>query len=307
MLRVRSFLARAHLLFALVPLVFLAAAGSYSARHGFLPDPRTYPLPELDPVAVTDQIQNSFPQGLAGRTLAIWGVGEGTLEADSPALETLKRLSRLHARLRIDASWMTPAERALLPEGALAADGPLTAVRGAGALVILGARPEYRRMNFAEVAPLMARRLIFDARAWLDTQAPGMDLFPDYVLAARPTWPPWLDPELHLFVGELAGKIPEHQSLLLAPRDFHTFNPRGRWFLELNYFLFPRPLYLAHSIQASGTVGQFQAWIQDTLKRKTALGRGLQERNVNWLLTYDQWTDFRAKDWKLQSRGGLGR
>ncbi len=307
MLQVRSFLARAHLLFALVPLVFLAAAGTHAAHHGFFPTPRTYPLPELDPVAVTDQIKNSFPQGLSDKVIAVWGVGEGALEAGSPALETLERLSRLGARLRIDASWMTGPERKLLPGGAVQAGGPLAAVRGSEALLILGARPEYHHIDFSKVAPLMVRRLIFDARDWLDTGAPGMDLFPDYILATRPTWPPWLDPELLLFVQELRERVPENQSFLLAPRNFHTFNPRGRWFLELNYFLFPRPLFLAHSIQASGTVGQFQAWIQDTLKRKTAVGRGLQERNVNWLLTYDQWTDFRAKDWKLQSRGGLGR
>ncbi|MFQ5749943.1 MAG: hypothetical protein ACE5H3_10875, partial [Planctomycetota bacterium] len=64
MVQVRSFLARAHFLFVLVPLVFLAAAGTHTARHGFLPTPRTYPLPELDPVTLTDQIKNSFPHGL---------------------------------------------------------------------------------------------------------------------------------------------------------------------------------------------------------------------------------------------------
>ncbi|MFQ5750336.1 MAG: UDP binding domain-containing protein, partial [Planctomycetota bacterium] len=239
--------------------------------------------------------------------IAVWGAGEGPLERNSPALETLERLSRLRARLQIDASWMADSERKLLPREAVQADGPLAAVRGAEALLILGARPEYRRLDFAKVAPLMVRRLIFDARDWLDTGAPGMDLFPDYILATRPTWPPWLDPELQRFVEDLAERIPENQSLLLAPRNFHTFNPRGRWFLELNYFLFPRRLFLSHSIQASGTVGQFQAWIQDTLKRKTALGRALQEKKVNWLLTYDQWTDFRPKDWKLQSLGGMGR
>jgi UDPglucose 6-dehydrogenase len=105
-----------------------------------------------------------------GSTVAIWGL---TFKAntddlrDSPALAIVDRLLALGVSVR--AFDPTCSElRAGIPPSVELADSPQAACRGADVLAVLTEWDDFKWINPAEVAPLMAGRRIVDARNLLD-------------------------------------------------------------------------------------------------------------------------------------------
>ncbi|HLY84189.1 MAG TPA: UDP-glucose/GDP-mannose dehydrogenase family protein [Acidimicrobiales bacterium] len=109
---------------------------------------------------------------LDGVTVAVWGMtfkaGTDDLR-DSPALAVAQRLLDRGARVRA----YDPTVRGALPShlaglGVEVCDDPYAACEGARVLAVLTEWDEFRWLDFAKVAGLMARPAIVDARNLLD-------------------------------------------------------------------------------------------------------------------------------------------
>ncbi len=107
--------------------------------------------------------------GMAGRTVAVWGLtykpGTNTLRRSS-AIELCRWLASEGADVRAH----DPVVKALpaeLSERVILADSPLSAARGASALVVATPWPDYRDVRAETVAEAMSRPLVLDANRFL--------------------------------------------------------------------------------------------------------------------------------------------
>ena len=107
--------------------------------------------------------------GLDGRTVAVWGL---TFKArtddlrDSPALAVIDHLRARGARVQA----FDPTRREPL-EGIEVVPDPYAACEGASVLAVLTEWDEFRWLDFAKVASLLARPAVMDARNLLDPAA----------------------------------------------------------------------------------------------------------------------------------------
>lgn len=104
--------------------------------------------------------------GLAGKTLALWGVAfkAGTDDTrDSPALKLAAAIRSRGGRV---VAWDPEASS----EEVEMAAGPIKATRGADALLVATEWPEFMRVDLERVAQLMRGRVVFDARNLLDPE-----------------------------------------------------------------------------------------------------------------------------------------
>ena len=115
--------------------------------------------------------------GLAGRTVAVWGLAfkPGVDDVrDAPSLRTVDCLTEHGARVRLHDP-MAMDEFRERPEAAgdavALADSALEAARGADAVLLLTEWPEYREVDAALLREAMVTPLIVDGRNFLDREA----------------------------------------------------------------------------------------------------------------------------------------
>jgi len=302
-----ALLARGHLVFAAIPAVFLLATGFHAVRAGFVADLGSFTPARLSPRLTSELIQVVSKGQRLRRTVGVWGLGDKYGDSDSGGYLVLNRLIQPGTRIQIDASWMPEALRRSLPKGVTPVEGPYAAAKGADLLVILGTREEYRRPDLFHLAEVMKKRVLLDGRSGLDPGLPGLELFPDLWVSTIRSWPSILDPELRGFVDEVARRVPPDGSILLVPRPSPLPLLLGRWFLPLNYLLFPRKLYLVDAAHAGGTNPEFRKWTLDAADPKFDPRQAAREVGAGWLLECSLWIDFRPQDFALKDlRGGPG-
>ncbi len=119
-----------------------------------------------------DKVESAVQGGVAGKTVAAWGLtfkaGTDDLR-ESPAIEVLARLGAMGA----DIVAYDPAvhgQLASLP-GVRVVEDPYSAVDQADVLVVLTEWSEFKGLNFDKVGELMRSRTIVDARNLLDRSA----------------------------------------------------------------------------------------------------------------------------------------
>jgi UDPglucose 6-dehydrogenase len=106
--------------------------------------------------------------GVAGRTVAVWGLAfkPNTDDVrDSPALAVIAELVRGGATVR---AYDPAVDPGLAPEGVERATDPIEAVEDADALLLLTEWNEFRWLDFARVRDAMRRPVVVDARNFLD-------------------------------------------------------------------------------------------------------------------------------------------
>ena len=104
--------------------------------------------------------------GIAGRTLAVWGVAfkPNTDDIrDAPAIGVIGGLIERGARVRMYDPEALDNARRLLP-GAIAVRDPYEAADGADALVVCTEWDEFKSPDFARLRSLMAAPIVFDGR-----------------------------------------------------------------------------------------------------------------------------------------------
>jgi UDPglucose 6-dehydrogenase len=106
--------------------------------------------------------------GLDGKLVAVWGLAFKPNTDDirySPSLAVIRELQHRGARVR---AYDPVVDAGVALEGLEQATGPVEAVDGADALVLLTEWNEFRWLDFARVRSSMARPVVVDARNFLD-------------------------------------------------------------------------------------------------------------------------------------------
>lgn len=73
---------------------------------------------------------------------------------------------------------------------------------------------------------------------------------------------PWFQPYFQAFCHWFNEQVPADAGVLLTPKDPETESGRGRWFLFLNYFAYPRRIYVRKPHLASGTMVDYPRWLR---------------------------------------------
>lgn len=116
------------------------------------------------------KVREAVEGGVEGRRLAVLGLAfkPGTDDLrQAPALDVIRHLERMGARVSATDPVAIEGARPLLPGTTLVAD-PYECVRGADAAVLVTEWPEYRGLDWGRVAGLMVRRVVVDGRNCLD-------------------------------------------------------------------------------------------------------------------------------------------
>jgi len=106
--------------------------------------------------------------GLAGRTIGVWGLAfkPNTDDVrDSPSLAVIRDILARGARIRAYDPAVDPGRTF---DGVERAPGPVEAVEGADALLLLTEWNEFRWLDFARVRDVMTTPVVVDARNFLD-------------------------------------------------------------------------------------------------------------------------------------------
>ncbi len=305
-------LQRAHLLAALIPLVFLGAVLVQGASQGFEARETSYSPIRIEAELAAEEIRQGWKsrqQPPASRVVAFWGLRDelGALpEDDGFPLRLARELLRFGATLRVAEADPAGDLAALFPEGRISFhQDPLEACRGATEVVLASGRPDLLEVDLKQAQSRMSGRFLVDCVGVIEPgifKTTGFILAPLYFVKA----PPWVDLGFRRFVGEVAERVPAGEGILLVPDGpLETDNPRSRWFLHLNYFLAPRPLYLPFADRAAGTAEQFQGWVEHLNRRdpggRDLMLRGLQETGATWVIRFHHAEKFHAADWELLS------
>ena len=335
----RKFPLGIHLLFSALPLMFLAWGLLGTAGEGFHRSPTLYPRPFFDPEETAQYLVDSWkarPLPLKERIVAVWGLAdapEGGVDPESPSIVLALALARAGVQIRVSDPGFLEEAKPLLGERIAFFPDPMAALEGAHGGLLATEWPAYLEVDFAEVASRMAGREVLDCRAAWDGEAvDGAGLF--HLVYAKPSYPPWLDPELLAFARHVKSKVGEEEGILMVPDGrLGTLSGRARWFLHLNYLLFPRRLYLRKPELACGTSGQYREWVLDWNRerpwkgtRRLRLGdralsgvvdaspirsltpdetKALATLNADWVLYWTHNSDFRITDWECVPAGAL--
>ncbi|HSM34900.1 MAG TPA: UDP-glucose/GDP-mannose dehydrogenase family protein [Longimicrobiales bacterium] len=114
-----------------------------------------------------DAIDESFPQGLDGRTVAIWGLSfkPGTDDMrEAPSLVVIEGLLERGADVRVHDFQALEEARRHLGERVAYCEGNYDALEGADALLVITEWQPYRRPDFERMKTSMRRPLILDGR-----------------------------------------------------------------------------------------------------------------------------------------------
>lgn len=159
------------------------------------------------------------------------------------------------------------------------------------------------------------------ARVWVGERA-GLD-----AVEQRATLKgvPWFKPEFRRLVDGLEATLPEDAGILVEPHaldeDMQRLTGKTRWFLYLNYYLYPRRVYVRQPKLGSGTLVDYKPWIRHHMVTLDVDGSGrtlaeaiqgervaveedaaILERDVTWRLTYPVSQGFRLDRLHLYER-----
>ena len=118
-----------------------------------------------------DKLVQQFPQGLRGRTVAVWGLAfkaETDDVRESPALVLADALLEAGVTVRVHDPEAMRTARAHLGDRVTYAPSAYAAVEGADALAIVTEWLEYRNPDFARMKGVMKQPLIVDGRNLYD-------------------------------------------------------------------------------------------------------------------------------------------
>jgi UDPglucose 6-dehydrogenase len=113
------------------------------------------------------KIKNQYPNGITGKTFAIWGLAFKPRTDDireAPALVLVNMLLAAGANCQVHDPEAMPNVKRLLGDQITYAAGPLQALEGADALVIVTEWSEFRSPDFALLAQKLKDKVIFDGR-----------------------------------------------------------------------------------------------------------------------------------------------
>jgi hypothetical protein len=208
-------------------------------------------------------------------------------------------------------------------------EGLYAAAEGADVLCLLEARPECLDLDWPRLKLAMRGNLVVDFTTLApDGAADAAGL--ETLNFGRPGWPAWLDPEFQRFAEHVDATIPRSAGILMVPSQaYRTTASRSRWFLQLNYALAPRRLFLWRPTEAGGFVMQYFRWVgavnqarpwADCERVRTAdrpLSRldlsgstptrsltaeefaAAERVGAEWILFYSPHPDFRLVDWEI--------
>jgi len=324
-----------HLVFSALPLLFLAAGLLSMAKESFHRTPALYPRPFFEPEETADYLIDSWKtrgHALNERIIAIWGLADkpgGEVYSHSPAIRLALAMAKKGVQIRVSDPAVLDKSRTILGNSVTYFADPMAALKGAHGVLLATEWPSYVNADFSEIAKNMAGKEVLDCRAaWPGQAIDAAGLF--HLVYAKPSFPPWLDPELLLYVKHLQAMVGEEEGILMIPDGpLGTLSGRARWFLHLNYLLFPRRLYLRKPSLACGTSGQYREWVLNWNKdkpwrgtRRTRFGprtmsgvaeaaptrsltsteiQAIQEWDADWVLFWSHNSDFRITDWECVS------
>jgi hypothetical protein len=319
-----------HVLIAVLPLLYMGTFLLKAAGTSFQATPDLYQIVPYHPGQVLLYLRRlwSRPQD---KTVAVWGLVDDpeneVLTEETPSIQVLQELSKLGVTLRI-CSPLGEQAMALLGDFQVFGD-PQAAAQGAHSIMVMGQADRYLEVDLLATAQSMRGQLFLDFTRRFPGQRvdqAGLQFLP-YGPAQGP---PWIDPDLLVYADHLRSKIAPDQSVLLLPVvSPTTVAGRARWYLHLNYQLFPRKLYIRRPAGASGTSVQYREWIQDYRERipwrqtrrydpqqrdfshvsgtgalRSLLPkekRAIAEFDIDWVTFFSMSTDFRLQDWETIS------
>ena len=154
-------------------------------------------------------------------------------------------------------------------------------------------------------------------RSWDRVRRGKTNLEQRLTLGRRAGWPtavvPWFDRSFLVFAENLKATIPADAKILIEPETGEIYDETGRarWFMYLNYVVYPLKCYVKQPKKASGTLPDYALWLRHYRKKPNA-NRALNEnlaianRGIDWRLTFAVTRDFESESAKLYRREGGG-
>ncbi len=254
-----------HMLIGVLPLLYLASVLRVTASTAFEPMRSVYPTQGWEGETKAKYLLDVWRRP-RGKILAVWGIMDSSLDLplneQYPMITLLRLVHKKGVRIRL-CSPQSDAIRAWLPPGVEFFDDPAQAAAGCNAILQVNDLPQFASVDLAEIARSMPGQLFFDLSHSVyspDVDAAGLQ----FLGLGSPQGPPWLDPDLQVYRDFLADKTEPGQGLLLLPNTPpHTVAGRARWFLHLNYHLYPRRLYRDPPLDAAGASVQIRHRVLD--------------------------------------------
>ncbi|HXI21983.1 MAG TPA: nucleotide sugar dehydrogenase, partial [Gemmatimonadales bacterium] len=128
---------------------------------------------ERQKAVLLGKLRQAFPDGLTGRTVAVWGLAfkaETDDMRESPAIPLVEGLLAEGARVRAHDPKATETARAVFGDRITYAPDPYAAVGDADALAIVTEWLVYRNPDFERLRGLLRRPLIVDGRNLYDPE-----------------------------------------------------------------------------------------------------------------------------------------
>jgi len=318
-----------HLLGAVLALAFLGKMMMVTGSTGFEPDRHAYPIMEWDGDLNADFILGAWRRP-RGKQVAVWGLYDYRLKqplnANHPVIVLLNKLHQKGVQLRVCLTDLEQPARSLLPKNIKYFDDPVIAARGCNAVMQVHHQAPFDNLDLVAIANSMPGYLFFDLAHKIESykvDAAGLQ----YLAVGQAQGPPWMDPDLLVYIDHLREKTADGDAILLLPViSPSTVAGRARWFLQLNYHLFPRRFYMYEPHGASGASVQFRKWVLDYQKEERWAGpsrwepkprelskiggvgaaRGLvtdeiqaiQDYGIQWVTFFTMNSDFRLQDWE---------
>jgi UDPglucose 6-dehydrogenase len=116
---------------------------------------------------LVNKVKRHFGNDLSGLTFAIWGLAfkpETDDVRDAPAIELIKQLQEAGATIRVfDPEAMNNVKR-IMGDSIYYATNQYDVLEGADAMILVTEWSEFRNPDFARIAQLLKRHIIFDGR-----------------------------------------------------------------------------------------------------------------------------------------------
>lgn len=302
---------RLQTLCALAVLAWLGAALGIAGSDGFKPDRARYASHPYTETGAGRALVRSLPQ--QGARAVLLGTSPDSVGSAPDAVMQVREA-------------LVTAGCQVLEVGL---DGLYAAANGADVLCLLDGRPEFLDLDWPRLKLAMRGNLVVDFTTLApDGAADAAGL--ETLNFGRPGWPAWLDPEFQRFAEHVDTTIPRAAGILMVPSQaYRTTASRSRWFLQLNYALAPRRLFLWRPTEAGGFVMQYFRWVgavnqartwTDCERVRTAdrplsrldLSGSTPTRSLSpaeiaaaervgaeWILFYTPHPDFRLVDWEI--------
>lgn len=323
---------KVHLLGAVLVLAFVGKMLMVTGSTGFEPARQSYPIMEWDGDLNADFVLGAWRRP-RGKLMAVWGLFDYRLKmplnAEHPVIVMLNKLANSGVQLRMCLTEAEQPARGFLPRNVQYFDDPALAAQGCNAVMQIHHQAPFDNLDLSAIALTMPGYLYFDVAHQIlpyTVDAAGLQ----YMAVGQAQGPPWLDPDLHVYVDHLRQKTADGDGILLLPVTApSTVAGRARWFLQLNYHLFPRRFYLYQPHGASGASVQFRKWVLDYKKEDRWAGRSrwepetrelsqiggvgaaralvadeiqaIQDYDVQWVTFFTMNSDFRLQDWETVS------